>query len=126
MAASLPSIITLIHIRALQVARVAQQLQSRPYYLYLYLDALFEKDATLASDYADDQVRLYAEYETTRLIDFLRASNYYSLEKAYKVCKERDYVTEMVFLLGRMGNNKEALNLIIERLGDVNRVCLFW
>ena len=65
---------------------------------------------------------LYAEYEPSRLIEFLRASSYYSLEKAYKVCKERDYVTEMVFLLGRMGNNKEALNLIIERLGDVNRV----
>ena len=28
----------------------------------------------------------------------------------------------MVFLLGRMGNNKKALYLIIERLGDVNRV----
>jgi hypothetical protein len=70
-------------------------------------------------------VRLYAEYETTRLIDFLRASNYYSLEKAYQVCKERDYVPEMVFLLGRMGNNKKALTLIIERLGDVNRVFVF-
>jgi hypothetical protein len=30
----------------------------------------------------------------------------------------------MVFLLGRMGDNKKALYLIIERLGDVNRVRL--
>ena len=31
----------------------------------------------------------------------------------------------MVFLLGKMGNNKQALTLIIERLGDVQRVgCL--
>jgi hypothetical protein len=28
----------------------------------------------------------------------------------------------MVFLLGRMGDNKKALSLIIERLGDVERV----
>ena len=42
--------------------------------------------------------------------------------QAYNVCKERDLVTEMVFLLGRMGNNKKALTLIIERLGDVSRV----
>jgi hypothetical protein len=28
----------------------------------------------------------------------------------------------MVFLLGRMGNNKKALTLIIERLGDVHMV----
>lgn len=53
---------------------------------------------------------------------YLRASNYYSLEKALKECRERDFVPEMVFLLGRMGNNKQALMLIIERLGDVERV----
>lgn len=38
------------------------------------------------------------------------------------MCKERDFVPEMVFLLGRMGNSKEALMLIINRLGDVQRV----
>lgn len=27
------------------------------------------------------QVKLYAEYQPSRLIDFLRASNHYSLEK---------------------------------------------
>ena len=69
------------------------------------------------------QVRLYAEFEPTRLFDFLRSSNYYNLEKAYKVCSKNDaLVPETVFLLGQMGNNKEALNLIIEKLGDVNRV----
>ena len=39
---------------------------------------------------------------------------------------ERDLVPEMVFLLGRMGDNKKALYLIIERLGDVNRVRLWF
>ena len=45
--------------------------------------------------------------------------------QAYNVCNERDLVPEMVFLLGRMGNNKQALTLIIERLGDVSRVSIF-
>jgi hypothetical protein len=126
----------------------------------MYLDALFDKDAHLAFDYSDLQVRfpsfslpflkltllsiqvdLYAEYNPAKLMDFLRASNYYSLERvrpflplyltsfadcffsqAYKVCDARDLVPEMVFLLGRMGDNKRALNLFIERLGDVQRV----
>jgi hypothetical protein len=35
-------------------------------------------------------------------------------------------VPEMVFLLGRMGNNKKALTLIIERLGDVSRVSILF
>jgi hypothetical protein len=41
------------------------------------------------------------------------------------VSSERDLVPEMVFLLGRMGDNKRALGLIIERLGDVGRVSSF-
>ncbi|KAL0950416.1 hypothetical protein HGRIS_010371 [Hohenbuehelia grisea] len=113
------------HIHSIPVGRVVQQLQSRPYYLFLYLDALLSKDPHLTADFADFQVKLYAEYATGRLIDFLRASNYYNLEQAYNVCKERDLVPEMVFLLGRMGNNKQALTLIIERLGDVNRAIDF-
>lgn len=70
------------------------------------------------------QVELYAEYGHDNLMEFLRASNYYSLERAYRITKQRDYVPEMVFLLGRMGNNKQALMLIIQRLGDVERVSL--
>ncbi|KZP04416.1 vacuolar protein sorting-associated protein 41 [Athelia psychrophila] len=113
------------HIHSIPIARVEQQLNARPYYLFLYLDALMAKDPNLVFVYADRQVELFAEFATPRLIDFLRASNYYNLEKAYKACKERDLVTEMVFLLGRMGNNQEALTLIIERLGDVSRAIEF-
>lgn len=60
--------------------RVVQQLRSRSRFLFLYLDALFEKDAHLISDFADTLVELYAEHAPVKLIDFLRASSYYSLE----------------------------------------------
>ncbi|KAJ6522772.1 hypothetical protein DFH09DRAFT_1191159 [Mycena vulgaris] len=103
------------HIHSIPVGRVVQQLQSRPYFLFLYLDALMDREPHMASAFADVQVKLYAEFATPRLIDFLRASNDYNLEKAYK----------MVFLLGRMGNNKQALTLIIEKLGDVHRAIDF-
>ncbi len=108
--------------RPQQVQRVVSQLEERPQYLYMYLDALFIKDPHLASEYSDQQVDLYAKYGHDRLMNFLRASNYYSLENAFRICKERDFVPEIIFLLGRMGNNKQALTLIIERLGDVERV----
>lgn len=45
--------------------------------------------------------------------------------QAFNVCQEHDYVPEMVFLLGRVGDNKRALSLIIERLGDVERAIDF-
>lgn len=38
------------------------------------------------------------------------------------MCEKKDLVPEMVYILGRMGDNKKALMLIIERLGDVQRV----
>lgn len=108
-----------------QIPRVISQLQDHRKYLYMYLDALFDKDAHLAFDYSDLQVDLYADFKPDKLMDFLRASNYYSLERAYQICDARDLVPEMVFLLGRMGDNKRALTLIIERLGDVQRAIDF-
>lgn len=57
-----------------------QQLRTRSRFLFLYLDALFEKDPYLISGFADTLVGLYAEHAPVKLIDFLRASSYYSLE----------------------------------------------
>lgn len=108
-----------------QIPRVIAQLQDHRKYLFMYLDALFDKDAHLAFDYSDLQVNLYADFKPDKLMDFLRASNYYSIERAYEICDARDLVPEMVFLLGRMGDNKRALTLIIERLGDVQRAIDF-
>jgi hypothetical protein len=47
----------------------------------MYLDSLFAKDPHLASDYSDRQVELSAEYDPQHFLDYLRASNYYSLER---------------------------------------------
>ncbi|KAF8180219.1 vacuolar assembling protein VPS41 [Pholiota molesta] len=68
----------------------------------------------LVTEFADIQVKMYAEFATSRLIDFLRASSSYNLEIAYKECQDRDLVPEM-----------KALTLIIERLGDVHRAIDF-
>ncbi|KAG1743621.1 uncharacterized protein EDB91DRAFT_1125116 [Suillus paluster] len=129
------------HVHSIPIVRVVQQLRDRPFYLFLYLDALFKKDSQLASEFADLQVTLLAEFATHRLIDYLRASTSYNLEavryllklvtllsnilQAYNECKNKDLVIEMVFLLGRMGSNKKALTLIIERLGDVHMAIEF-
>jgi len=43
------------------------------------------------------------------------------LEKAYKACEERQLYPEMVFILRRMGNNKQGLKLLIDKIGDVKQ-----
>ncbi|KAF8882653.1 vacuolar assembling protein VPS41 [Mucidula mucida] len=113
------------NIHSIPVERVVRQLESQPRYLFLYLDALFTRDSHLVAQHADKLLKLYSEYSRPRLIDFLRASTDYSLERAYRVCQDKDLVPEMVYLLGRMGNNKQALTLIIERLGDVRQAIEF-
>ena len=72
------------------------------------------------------QVELYAEYDAPKLMPFLRAtSDVYSFSRAYETCARHDLVPEMVFLLGRAGDNQGALNLIIERLQNVRQAIDF-
>lgn len=106
--------------------RVVPQLESLPLYLHRYLSALFAQDPHLVIPYSDLQISLYARFAPARLGSYLRSmSSYYSFEEAFGVCERYDLVPEMVFLLGRVGDNKRALNLIIERLGDVERAIDF-
>ncbi|KAJ3067866.1 Vacuolar protein sorting-associated protein 41, partial [Podochytrium sp. JEL0797] len=90
-------------------------------FLHVYLDALFRFDDHEGVQYHTLQVELYADFDPTRLIDFLRSSAMYKIQTAYELCEVRDLVPEMVFLLGKMGNNRKALVLVIERLGDVKQ-----
>jgi hypothetical protein len=115
------------HTHSIPIHRVVAQLQNgKRLFLHIYLDALFDRDPHLTSPYSDLQVELYATYEPVKLMSYLRSmSSYYSFEKAYSVCKQLDFVPEMVFLLSRIGDKKTALMLIIERLGDVERAISF-
>lgn len=42
--------------------------------------------------------------------------------QAYEICVKRDLLLEQVFILGRMGNSKQALAVIINKLGDIAEV----
>ena len=45
--------------------------------------------------------------------------------QAYDVCTRRSLTRERVFILGRMGNAREALSLIITQLKDMEEVSLY-
>lgn len=42
--------------------------------------------------------------------------------QAHEICTRRELVREQVFILGRMGNAKQALAIIINKLGDIEEV----
>jgi hypothetical protein len=57
------------------------QLTDHRRYQFMYLDALFELDPSLGTDYADLHVDLLAEFNRQRLMKFLRSSTFYNLGK---------------------------------------------
>ncbi|KAJ8485600.1 hypothetical protein OPV22_018085 [Ensete ventricosum] len=93
--------------------------------LHLYLHSLFEIDPQAGKEFHDLQVDLYAEYEPKMLLPFLRSSQHYRLDKAYETCVKKDLVREQVFILGRMGNVKQALAVIINKLEDMEEAVEF-
>ncbi|GJN01348.1 hypothetical protein PR202_ga18609 [Eleusine coracana subsp. coracana] len=95
------------------------------YLLHLYLHGLFEIDIHAGKDFHDMQVELYAEYEPRMLLPFLRTSQHYRLDKAYETFAQKEFVREQVFVLGRMGNAKEALSTIINKLEDIQEAVEF-
>ncbi|KAJ7513739.1 hypothetical protein O6H91_23G012400 [Diphasiastrum complanatum] len=109
------------------VAQLQKAAQDNPHkrFLHSYLHALFEKDPNAGEEFQGLQVELYAEYEPRLLLPFLRSSHHYSLDKAYEICSRRGLTRERVFILGRMGNTREALALIINKLKDMQEAIEF-
>ncbi|KAH6814682.1 vacuolar protein sorting 41 [Perilla frutescens var. frutescens] len=94
-------------------------------FLHLYLHSLFESNPHAGKDFHDMQVELYADYDSKMLLPFLRSSQHYTLEKAHEICVKRRLLREQVFILGRMGNAKQALAVIINKLGDIEEAIEF-
>ena len=113
------------HAHSIPISMIVEQLRDRPSLLYCYFRALLKHDRHIASDYSDLQISLFAEYDRVKLMKMLKSTTTYSLERAAKICEERSYIPELVFILGRMGDSKKAMKLIIEKLDDVQQAIDF-
>lgn len=104
---------------------VVSKLQHNQYYLYLYLDALDTDIKNEGRKYHPQLVKLYANFSPNKLLPLLRRSHNYPIHEALAICKERNLYAETVYLLDRMGNTKEALQLLISKIGDMEQAILF-
>lgn len=71
-----------------------------------------ENDGT----YHSELVRLYADYNSAKLLKFLKRSKHYPIQDALDICKKKKFYHEQVYLLGQMGNIMEALDIIIHKV----------
>lgn len=85
---------------------------------YFYLQKLKAVDDFLVQTFGNELVKLYAEFDKTKLIGFLSSNNNYEIEMAIELCETNEYIPELVYLLGKIGENKKALRLMIEKLDD--------
>jgi hypothetical protein len=105
-------------------------------FLFLYVRAMWKGQGTdtrshrihqkmefegrmVVEEHGDLAVNLFAEFDRSVLMEFLRASRSYSYELATAVCEQRQYFPELVYLFSQTGQTKRALNLIINSLADV-------
>ncbi|KAF3360742.1 hypothetical protein VdG1_01055 [Verticillium dahliae VDG1] len=125
-------------------ATVVAQLEERDLtlFLYFYLRGLYKGEGIeehtgenrerlqqeskyLVDDFADKAVQLFAKYDRSILMDFLRSSTSYAFEKAAQECERYRYDDELVYLYSKTGQMKRALFLIIDRLKNVKKAIEF-
>ncbi|XP_014208747.1 vacuolar protein sorting-associated protein 41 homolog [Copidosoma floridanum] len=105
---------------------VVCKLKNNQRYLHMYLDALDKNDTKDSKNkYHDLLVKLYAEYSRDKLLPLLRRSDNYPIQEALDICGRRQFYPEMVYLLGRIGNTSQALQLMTRELNDMKSAIEF-
>uniref|UniRef100_A0A7S1PGB3 RING-type domain-containing protein n=1 Tax=Percolomonas cosmopolitus TaxID=63605 RepID=A0A7S1PGB3_9EUKA len=100
-------------------------------HLMKYLHELNSKKVPQAQQFHLLLVKLYAENDTEQLHRFLNDSQSFDIDSAFQICEmflnihqdpedRRNIYKSLVFLYRRMGNNQQALQLIINQLADVD------
>lgn len=86
---------------------------------YVYLHSLNQVDSFAARDYGNQLMALYAKYDHVALSAFLKSNNNYDIGSAVDLCRaDKSLTPDLVYLLGKVGRNMEALRLIIDELQD--------
>lgn len=92
---------------------------------YVYLEELAAMDELLVRNFEDTRIKFYCQFDRPKLLPFLMNNQYYNIAKAIEICEFSAMVDELVYLLGKTGENKKALGLIMEQLDDPERAIKF-
>ncbi|CDO95368.1 unnamed protein product [Kluyveromyces dobzhanskii CBS 2104] len=87
--------------------------------LFLFLRECMKLEPLMMAPYEDNMIVLYQLYDKPGLLGFLKSKSNYNVEKVIELCQEdQTLYNELIFLLSKIGENRKALSLIIDRLDD--------
>ncbi|KAI3403000.2 VPS41 [Candida oxycetoniae] len=92
---------------------------------YLYLAKLKTVDELQIQDFGNEMVELYANFNRSLLFPYLSHNENYNVDEAIEVCQSKELYSELIYLLGKIGENKKAINLVIHKLNDAKLVIEF-
>lgn len=91
----------------------------------MYLEAISSVEPTIGRDYGRRLVELTATHARDKLLRLLQ-SNTIPLRDATEICQRRELWREYAYCLQHGGKVKEAIKLMISKLGLVEEVRLSW
>lgn len=92
---------------------------------FFYLEKLSCVDDFLVSAFSDERISLFCKYDRSKLLPFLISNSSYNIDYAITLCEGNDYIEELVYLLGKIGENKKAMTFIINEFEDPNKAIKF-
>ncbi|ODV88380.1 hypothetical protein CANCADRAFT_29674 [Tortispora caseinolytica NRRL Y-17796] len=94
--------------------------------LYLYMIEVEKLNAEAINQHSNDFIEILSVYDRPRLSAFLsNPESTYSIEKALEICEAKGFDNELIEILGRTGENRRALKLILNKLKDLSKAVAF-
>ena len=93
--------------------------------LFIYLAVLVSTHPAYTPKYASMVLPLLIEYDRPSLMMTLKTWSGYDFNQAYRLCEDRGFVEEKVWILTQMGNVEKALDVLMDEIGDVDRTLEF-
>lgn len=103
------------------IDEIVEQLQGVPLELLSFLDALTAFSPTSTSRYHPALAQLYLHHCPSKLLPFVRNRQVENLDWLTLACQaeQRRMFPELVYIIGRTGNDKEAVRIALRCLRDV-------
>ncbi|KAI9223272.1 hypothetical protein BC828DRAFT_376351 [Blastocladiella britannica] len=100
---------------------VTDLLKARPDFQFAYLYTVFDRNVHAVPSLHSLLLSLIVAHAPQLLLDFLHRSLHYPLDVALKSAEDLGMLPEQVYILGRMGNHKRAMRIMMEKMGDIDR-----